>query len=623
MADYENTEPTDTKNVAEEVSKWNSKISNARKWRDEICQKRRWKEMINEYKGQWEMTDGRYDINILPINLIFAYVKTELPSLYIRDPHIKINAKNRTSINTAKVLESVINYLWYYKKIKREIKKCIIDALLIGHSWFKTGYTGTFGSIEDGHGGVIETVESEDFFAYRVPWDCITFDPDAMDPPHDCEWIAQSVWLPIEEVKKNPRYKNTKDLQANYSKKDYNSNKDDINNKYAGKCCLTEVWDIKNKVVFTISEGTDGYIEDPKPWPYQHRGFPFSFLKFNFSNDDPYGISDVAMFEPQVLELIKVRSMEADHLKRFNRQLVTTPDNISDDEMNKITQGITGSIIKALDPTKIFALPYAPLQTDAYALEERIKEDMINESGQSPAERGATQKTSTRTKAELIFQRQGAENRRSEKIDLVEDFVEETASNLVGLIKQFATDPYYVRILGMQSPDLQKAIEERPSAQGPQAITNGRGFTFTAEDIEGEFDVETVAGTSTPIDRGELIKTLLQLLELGPKAGAIPGGPLLGATAKLLIETMDLPEITQAFEAEEQAQTQMKEQQAAEAEKMQQLQLANKGAESQVEATNAATKQNKVLVDFMKAMGELKIKEKELEQLKNNIGESD
>lgn len=620
MADYEeNQDPNTAKNVAEEVSRWNSKISNSRKWRDEIAAKRRWKEMIEEYKGNWEMC---HDITILPINLIFAYIKTELPSLYIRDPHIKINPKNKTSINTAKVLETVINYLWYYKKVKREIKKCIIDGLLIGHSWLKTGYTGKFGSIEDGHGGTIETVENEDFFGYRVPWDCITFDPDALDPPYDCEWIAQDVWLPIDEIKKNPRYKNTQDLQASYTKKDH-SNKDDINNKNAGKCRLTEVWHIKSKTVFTIAEGSLGYIEDPKPWPYEHRGFPFSFLKFNFSNDDAFGISDVAMFEPQVLEQIKVRSAALDHLKRYNRQMQIDP-SVSDDELNKLTQGITGSFIKG-DTSKPLALPisFPNLPSDTYAIEERIKEDMINVSGQSPAERGATQKTSTRTKAELIFQRQGAENRRSEKIDLVEDFVEEVAGNLVGLIKQFATDPYYVRILGMQSPELQKAVQERPSAKGPEAVTNGRGFTFTAQDIEGEYDVEVVAGTSTPVDRGELTKVLIQLLELAPKAGAIPGGPLLGATARVLIETLDIPEITMAFEAEAEAQAQMKAEQAKQAEKAEQLGLASKGAESQIEATNAATKQNKVLVDFLKMMGELKIKEKELNQLKEDLGETE
>lgn len=625
MAEYSQSSSSpenEAKTIAEEVRKWNDKISSARKWRDEICTKRRWKEMIQEAKGQWSTLDN-LDVSVLPINLIFAYIKTELPSLYIKDPHIKINPKNKTSISTAKVLEAVINYIWYYKKIKREIKKAIIDALIIGHAWFKTGYTGTFGSIEDGLGGVVETVESEDFFSYRVPWDCIVFDPDSIDPPYDTSWIAHSVWLPLDKVKKNPRYKNTNKLQANYTKKDaYSTNPDDISNKYAGKCQLIEVWDIKTKTVFTVSDGCSEYIEDPKPWPLVGRGYPFSYLKFNTSNDDPYGISDVAIFEPQVLELIKVRSASLDHLKRYNR-MMQIDTGVSDDEANKLAQNITGTYVKGDISKGDLARPisFPNLPSDTYALEERIKEDMINESGQSPAERGASQKTSTRTKAELIFQRQGAENRRSEKIDLVEDFAEDIAGNLVGLLKQFATEPYYVRILGIQSKELQMAVQERASSQATEAVTNAKGFTFTAEDIEGEYDVEVVAGSSTPVDRGELMKTILQLLELAPQAGAIPGGPLIGALGRIAIETIDLPEVTMAFEAEMQAQEQMKGQQAQQAEEAKQLGIASQGAEAEIDATNAATKQNKVLVDFLKAMGELKIKEKEINKAKEELGQ--
>lgn len=608
----ENLDEEQPKNRAEEVERWNGKISNARKWRDEICSRNRWKEMIEEYKGHWGELSDSAGIDLLPVNLIFAYIKTELPSLYIKDPHIKINPKNKTSINTAKVFETVINYIWYCKKIKREIKKAIIDALLIGHAWFKTGYTGTFGSVEDGLGGVVETVESEDFFAYRVPWDAITFDPDALDPPYDCEWIAHSIWLPLDEVKKNPKYKNTENLQASYTKADGRTSEDAVN-KYSGKCRLTEVWHIKSKTVFTLADGAKDYIEDPKPWPLEGRGYPFSCLRFNFSNDTPYGISDVGIFEPQVLELIKVRSAALDHLKRYNRQLVTTPENLSDPEMEKLNQNQTGTVVLAQDPTKIMPIPYPPIASDVYALEERIKEDMINENGQSPAERGATQKTSTRTKAELIFQRQGAENRRSEKIDLVEDFVENIAGNLVELLKQFATEPYYVRVLGPNSKELQAAVQERASANGPEAVTNKAGFTFTAEDIKGEYDVEVVAGSSTPVDRGELTKTLLQLLEIAPKAGAIPGGPLIGTLARVLVETIDIPEITLGLEQEEQAQAERSKQQAQDAQEAKELSIASQGADSQIEATNAATKQNKVLVEFLKAFADMQSKDKETE----------
>lgn len=598
------------KNDKEEVNTWHSRVSKARERRDDYATKHYWSEIVSEYKLGFDL-QNQLDIDVLPINYIFAYVKTELPSLYIRDPFIKVNPKNRTSINTAKVLEAVINYIWYNKKIKREIKKCIIDTLLIGHSWLKTGYTGSFGTVEDNYGNMVDTVENEDFFAYHVPYDCILFDPGAIDPPYDCEWIAHDVWVPLEEAKKNEKYSAEvrSKLTANYTGSDRTRtyNKED-KDKHAGKVCITEIWDYKTRTVFSITPGCDEYLEAPKPWPSVVRSSPFHLLKFNFSNDEAFGISDVGAFRPQLLEFIKLRSAEMDHLKRYNRML-QADSSVPDDEINKLTQGITGTVIRG-DITKgdlVRPIAYPPLPQDAYALEERIKEDIINVSGQSAAERGATQKTSTRSYKELAYMQQGAQNRRSEKIDVVEDFVEEIAAHLIAMLKQFVQAPYYVRVLGKDSPELQQAIKERASAASEDAVTTETGFTFTADDIKGEYDVEVVAGSSTPMDNEELIKTLFQALEVLPKTGAIPGGPMYAAIGKLLVETMGVVELKKAFEEEAMAQQQAKQEQAKQAEFIQQMQTAQIATKVQIDASNAATKQSKVQAEFLKNTGDQQI----------------
>jgi hypothetical protein len=597
-----NEQPKDN---SAEVSKWLKRISAARKWRDDYAKKHRWDELVQEYKGKFDGLLDRHDIQIMPINLIFAYVKTELPALYLRDPHIKINPKNRTSIQTAKVLEIVINYIWHYKRLKREVKKAIIDALVVGHAWFKTGYTGEFGAIEDNTGNVIEHIESEDFFGYFVPWKNILFDSDSIDPPYDCSWISHCVYASVDDLKNNPRYKNVEKLQVGYEAKDMGVSKasDEPEDKHAGKVRIEEVWDLKSKKVFTVADGLDDFLEDPKEWPYQMRGYPFSFLRFNFSNDAAFGISDVAAFEPQILELIKVRSMGLDHLKRFNRQMMVD-DSVNDDEINKLTQGITGACIRG-DLTRgdlVRPIAYPPIQTDIYAIEERIKEDLLNVSGQTATERGALQKTSTRTMGELNAMQSGAANRRSEKVDLVEDFVEDIAGNLIALLKQFVDEPYYVRVLGPQSPELQAAIQERASGQQQDAMTGQQGFTFTAEDIEGEFDVEAVAGSSTPIDKRDVISTLMQMFELAPKAGAIPGGPFVAGMTKLLIEQFDMPELEVAMEQEAQAQMQQKQMQQEQMEEAKQMSLAKEASKVAMDIEKTGVKQNKASTEYLKVL---------------------
>jgi len=599
----------------EEIKVWFDRLQKAEDRRDESAKKGKWKDILKAAKGDWSPWSSLIDIVLIPINLVFAYLKVEVPALYLRDPRVKINPRNRTSIFSAKILQAAIRYIWYCKKIKREIKKCIQDGKLIGHSWFKSGYTGEFGTIEDGNGNLIETVESEDFFGYRVPWDCMVFDTDATDPPYDCRWIAHYVWASIEDVKNNEKYSKSAVAKLKpTAKKDDLTKNGELMDKKQAKACLIEVWDLDTKTVFTLAKGVDEALEEPKEWPYEMRGYPFSFLQFNPVNDEPYGVSDVSMWIYQVLELIKVRSATLDHLKRFNRQVFMQEGNISDDEEEKYKQGITGSIIKVKDIGQIKESPFGALNPDIYNIENKIKDDLVNVSGQTPGERGGSQQTGTRTVKELMVIDDGVKNRRSEQQDVVEDFVEDIVQNQTALLKQYASEPYYVRILGNEDPNLAAAVKERASAANPEAVTNQQGFTFTSEDIKGEYDIEIVSGSMAPLDSQQRLKYATQLLELAPKAGAMPGGPVIGALGKILSEEIDMPEIIVAMEQEQQMAAQMKEQQAAQAQQMQDMEIAKETAKTSIGAENMATKQTKVQYDFMTDMLKLASEEKKAQK---------
>jgi len=603
MADDEQEDKN--RKAQESVSLWQARIQTAYKRRDDIASKHRWDELIDKAKGVWSELDGQYDIPILPLNLVFAFIKTELPALYSRDPYFKANPKKRTTIWTAKILEAVLNAIWRTKMIKREIKKAILDALIIGHAWFKTGYTGEFGTIEMADGETHEYIEKEDFFGYRVPWKNIVFDEDAVDPPHDCSWICHSVWMSVEDVKRNPRFINTDKIHTSEEQTSSTAYGTLVNDPKKQKVRVDEVWDIKNKMIFTLTDGSNVYLEEPKEWTYEMRGFPFSYLQFNPNNDEPYGVSDIEMFLPQILELMKLRSAMLDHLKRFGRQMQA--DNaVDDNELAKLSDGVCGAIVKG-DLSKgdiIKPINYPQLQPDAYAIEERLKEDAIRISGQTPLEQGGTSKTSTRAVGELRMIQQGAQNRRSDKVEAVETFMEDIAQNLVSLVKQFATMQDYVQIVGQQSPELQKALQERPSQQQPGAVTTPQGFTFTKEDIEGEFDVALVAGSSTPIDRTEKKNTILTALELLPKLGLPPGSPIYATLGRMLAEEFDMPEILQAIDLETQRQMQQMAQQKAERDELKQLQLGQIGAEHQLKAEQAATKQTAQSLELAKFLME-------------------
>ncbi len=617
MADYtepmpENEEqPSDPKadkqKVISAVRKELGIIKDAENYRERIATDYQWQEILKDYHGKSTINAmGVSDIYIPSLNLIFAYVQSEQPALYFRDPHIKINPKNPKSIEGAKILEKAINYIWRTKRIKRENKKNVKDTLLVSHSWFKVGYNGKFGTVEQANGDTYEFIDEEDFFGYRIPWDQVVFDNYAMDVPYDCDWIAHKVYVPVDEARE--KYPN-KNLQPTvYRPIENDSTKyrasDQDRHEEESMVALYEMWNKKKGTVCIVSPGCDEYVEEPKEWPYDIKGFPFSFLQFNASPTQPYGIPDVYTFRTQVIELVKIRAQQFDHLKRYNR-ILQADASLGDDELNKATQAMTGSVIVG-DLTKgdlIKPVIFPNVPTDTYAMGQEIKEDMINISGQSPQERGATQKTSTRTFRELAQIQKGAENRRSEKVDTIEDFIEDIAGNLVAILQQFADIPYYVKITGKEYKEIQAALTKRPSAQGEAAVTSEQGFTFTKEDIMGDFDIECVAGSTVPLNRDQTMDSVMQLFELLPKMG-ITKGPIPQGLGKMVGENIGMPEIEMLIDQqvkfdEEQGQAMQKQQ-----DELKQFEIGKQTAKTQIEAEKVATKQAKNVIDMAKAMKE-------------------
>jgi len=608
----ENTAPNESSKdqkdkLALAVRKELGRITDAENYRERVATDYQWQDILKDYHGKSTINAlGVSDIYIPSLNLVFAYVQSEQPALYFRDPHIKINPKNPKSIAGAKILEKAINYIWRTKRIKRENKKNVKDTLLVSHSWFKTGYNGSFGTVEQANGDTYEFIEKEDFFGYRIPWDQVVFDNNAMDVPFDCEWIAHKVYVPVNEAKE--KYPN-KNLQPTvYKPIDNASTKyrqsDEDRHEEEAMVALYEVWDKKKMTVCIVSPGCDEYVEDPKEWPYDLKGYPFSFLQFNSSPSQPYGIPDVYTFRTQIIELVKIRAQQLDHLKRFNRQF-QADQSVDDDQLNQFTQGMTGAVVKGDmskgDLIKPIIFPNVP--SDTYAVGQEIKEDMINISGQSPQERGATQKTSTRTFRELAQIQKGAENRRSEKVDAVEDFIEDIAGNLVAILQQFADIPYYVRITGKEYKEIADALQKRPSAESEGAVTSPEGFTFTKEDILGEFDIECVAGSTVPLNREQTMDTLMNLFELLPKMG-IQKGPLPQTLGKILGENLDMPEIEMAIEAQIKFDIQSQEAMAKQAQEMKDFEIGKQTAKTQIEAEKVAVKQAKNTIDMAKALKE-------------------
>lgn len=131
-----------------EVKAWLSTISNTEKWRNQKFERMGCKRFVNEYKGDWDFLQSSVSISLIPVNLVYSFVKTDVARMSFREPWITVNAKRMEDIGAAQIAEQIINYTWQELRLKQQIKQNIVEADLVGHSWLKIGYAAEFGTVE-------------------------------------------------------------------------------------------------------------------------------------------------------------------------------------------------------------------------------------------------------------------------------------------------------------------------------------------------------------------------------------------------------------------------------------------------------------------------------------------
>jgi hypothetical protein len=541
-------ETPDAGKESSEVEHWLSALKRSEDWRDQTRTFTDAKRFVDEYKGKWDWVAQGVTIPLVPINLVFAYVKTEIARLYFRDPWITVNAKRTEDLGAAQMAEQIVNYTWGELDLKRQIKLALLDALLAGHGWIKVGYTAEFGTVESrpaepvkrGPGRprkeetVVETntfIKSETAFAVHVPYKQVVFDPSAVWPAaHNARWMAIRYDKPLRAVQESGIYDKTATDEIKPWESEAKQGEGGEKFRDVKMCRLWEIYDLDHMKLLTVSPGVKKYLRE-EDYPEELNGaFPLVEFSFNPVPGEPYALSDIAPHEPQIVELTKMMAIMLNHLKRWNRQIFVKPDLMTDENKTNFKNAVDGAVIEIQgDPaTGFFIPPYAPVQQDIYGVWNLAMDMWKNVAGQSAMERGAEGKAATRTLGELRMQLQGGRARSDEKVDVLEDSIAEVARKLLAIMQKKYDLPKLARIVGPRN--LQKAMAGRPTAQPQNALaqdasTGPQGFTWNKEDIHGEMDVDVVAGSTAPTDREAQLEQIEKMTPMLPALGVGPGSP--------------------------------------------------------------------------------------------------
>lgn len=561
----------------DEVKAWLATLTKTEKWMKSKRDSGNWQRYIDEYKGKWDMLQGSLTIPVIPINLVYAYVKTEIARLYFQDPWITVNPKRKEDIGAAQVAEQIINYTWGELNLKQQIKLALLETLLVGHSWIKVGYVAEFGTVESqpkedekrGPGrpkkkemevDTSEYIKSENVFAYYVPYKDVIFDPSATWPAtHNARWMAHKITKPIRAIKESGIYKHTDSIKSSSSiddpKEDY-SNSDALTEglgKDIKSATLWEIYDLDHMKVITVSPGCDYKLSEIEYPDHLKGGLPFVQFGFNPIPGEVYPMSDIAPQEPLILEITKLVAMELNHIKRHaSRQIITAPDFFTPEEEAKYKDNNDGAVLKAQGDIegRYFVTPYASMPSDMLPVYSQVLDLYRSISGQTPADQGGPAKTQTRTLGELRQSMTGGRARADEKVDVLEESIAEVARKLLSIMQKKFDLPKISKIVGpkVTQEKILKTLPDRASAQpnipqgqpnagqqnpvAEQSFQSDFGFSWNRQDILGDMDVDVLAGSTVPMDRESQLSILEKLIPMLPAAGITPGSPAAKAYAR-------------------------------------------------------------------------------------------
>lgn len=536
-------------------------INIAKKYRDRMLDNLGVDRFVKEYLGE-------YDVKVSgqvapPIGEVYAFTQTSIANLFNKDPYLTVNPEKQGSIKGAALLETTINYYQRLLRTKEEYELELMDCILAGQAWHKTGI-----SIKTVGIGVDTKIDSEKYYSNRVSWKDIVFNIGCIRPPLDCVWIAQRIVKPTEMVKKQYGVKAiglTGGPHPSLNENEYKASafKSDLNFS-----TLWELHDISERKIYTLAEGHDRYLKDPQDWPDYVAEFPFRMLSWNQVPDSAFPLSDIQPFEPQIKEKIKFLGMAINHLKRNSRQLLIKKGSISPKEQDKLEKGIDGSMIEVKtngNPAEAAQpLAYAPMPPETFTVLNRLDEIINSVGGQPASDRGAPQRTISRTEDELIMIKEGSKSRTTRKLNRFEDHIEMGAKDLIGYMQANFDIEQVIKITGETPQDI---IQAFGSNYDPATKT----IKFSKQDIQGQYEVDVQAGSTLPLDKETRISLLSLILDKASRMAQLPSiPPFMEVVIKELLKDYGIKSLEEAFKVQAVQAQQAKQQQAQSAQVEQQ-----------------------------------------------------
>ena len=501
------------------------KLDSAARWREEMGYDSVWERMIDLYRGKhWPRVTATEDL--VAVNLAFSTVNIIAPSVSVNHPKVVVTPNDPDNTDRAAFVEAVINHTWRHHDFRKPFRRAVKDFLIFGHGWLKVGwrfveqertlgederqtmideatmeadafamtnpeFAGDLPSDEEIAANITNTammiVEDQPFVERISPFD-IFVDPEATCL-EDAAWIAQRIVRPLEEAKKDKRYKASarKKLDAQnvlYPLNTPNSRQQQEEYLYdEERTVIFEFYDIVNNTISVLAQAGDEFLVDPTPMPYVY-GQPFVMLRNYDIPDYFYPMGDLEAIESLQLELDKTRTQLVNARKRYARKYLYHERSFGPEGREALASDQDGRLVPVVEENKplsetVIPMPQTPLSPEIYQYSDIIETDINTVSGVSEYARGQMPETRrTATEASIIADAGNA--RAADKLAIVELSIGYVARMVLQVMQQFMTGEQMARVSQKGGVDL--------------------FVPYTREDIIGEYDFSVEGGSTQPMN---------------------------------------------------------------------------------------------------------------------------
>jgi len=442
------------------------------------------------------------------INLIFATVETQLPTLLFSKPKVLVEARpdHETTANSeadsrATLIQQALQTRVDDPKLHFTFETTL--SLRDAYSRFaivEVGYTADW--IDNPNAGkpmlndrdevmadsegeavlqpdkVLKEKSKESLFVKRVAPNSFRCSP-GRNLLEANDWVAYAEWFYVEDVKKNPDYTHTADLKATGSvatSDDEDASADPDQKRHAGQVRVWKIWDLRTKTRHVYAEGHKRLLQTGKAF----EALPLFDLKFYELPDAFYPLPPLYNWISPQDELNESAEMRKVHRRRAVRRYMREP-SVKKEEFEKLETGEDMVCIEVpkITPPPIAPIPDAPLDGATWQQLAATKDDFLQITGVSGEARGSQETETTATQANIVNVR--AQMRESRARAQVADWLGRICRHMLVTIRAQMQLPFMV----------QRSVDPFSFPSDPTQVARGAQAwkEIKAEDL-GDLDVD-------------------------------------------------------------------------------------------------------------------------------------